>query len=133
MSQHMLRFLQVLYLEFVLVEVCLALLQFLSDLQPLLLKHVYLLDLLLELCLDLPLLFPGFLHQTLGLLQLPLEMLHLSLHFFLVSKILLILFLESLTILSMFLLDFNYLILVVILHPVDLLIVDILQVLSSLL
>ena len=65
MCQHMLRLLQVLYLELVLVQVSLPLLELLSDLQAFLFKHVDLFDLLLKLGLNSAFLVPCDLHQLL--------------------------------------------------------------------
>lgn len=76
----MLRLLQVLYLELILVKVGLPLLEFLGDLEPLLFKHVDLLDLLFELGLHGPLLVLGLPHGLLGLVPQPLQHLLLRLH-----------------------------------------------------
>ena len=84
MRQDMLRLLQILYLELVLVEVSLPLFELLSDLLPLLLKHIDLLDLLLQLSLYLLLLLLRSKHQQLCLIAQLLETLLLSLNFLLV-------------------------------------------------
>ena len=81
----MLRLLQVLNLELVLVEVGLSLLEFLGDLLSLLLEHVDLLDLLLEPSLDCPLLVLGLPHGLLGLVAELLKDLLLGLHLLLLS------------------------------------------------
>ena len=84
MGQHMLRLLQVLYLELVLVEISLPLLKLLSDLLSLLLKHVNLLDLLLQLRLHLLLFLLRGQHQQLCLIAQLLQSLLLRLNFLLV-------------------------------------------------
>ena len=123
----MLRLLQILYLELLLVEVSVSFLEFLGDLLPLLLEHVDLFDLLLKLRLDDALLILGLLHLVPRLFFLELNLFLLALDLLLLLLILLVLFNELVPLLSVFLLDLDDLLLVVVLHPIQLLVVDLLE------
>jgi hypothetical protein len=101
--------------------------ELLSDLLSLLLEHVDLLDLLLELGLDHPLFRLRLLHLLLSLVTLPLDLLLLTLYLFLFFLVLFVLFNEFLSFFSVLLLNFDDLILVVVLHPVELFVVDLLE------
>ena len=126
----MLWLLEILYLELVFVEVCVPLLEFVSDFLSLLLKHIDLLDLLLKLGLDYPLIILGLLH----LFPIPISVLFYLLLFFfdflLFLKILLILFLELLSLFGVLLLDLYDFILMVVLHSIELSIIHFLECLA---
>ena len=126
----MLRLLQILYLELVFVEVSIPLLELVSDFLPLLLKHFDLLLLLLELRLDDPLVILGLLHFLPVSVPLLLYLLLFLLYLLLFLQILLVLFLELLPLFGMFLGDFDDLFLVVVLHSIQLSIVDLLECLA---
>ena len=132
MSKYVLRLLQILDLELVLIEVSFSLLEFLSDLEAFLLKHVDLLDLFLELGFYCAFLIACNLHQFLLLFLLHLDGLLLLFHLFLLCLVLVVLFNQVLSVLSMLLLDLNNLILVVVLQAINLFIIHIFQVFSCL-
>jgi hypothetical protein len=126
----MLGLLKILDLELVFVEVGVSLLEFVSDLLPLLLEHIDLLNLLLKLSLDDPLIILGLLHLLPVPIPLLFDLLLFFFDFLLFLKILLILFFEFLSLFSMFLLDLHDLLLMIFLHPIELPIVYFFQCLA---
>lgn len=127
MGEDMLGFLQVLYLELILVEVGLPLLQLIRDFLPLLLQHLDLLDLLLQLCLDYGLLGLSLAHAVLLPFTLLLELPLLCFDVLLLFQVLFVLFFEFLAIFDMLLLDIDDLVFMAILHAVQLLVVHTLE------
>ena len=131
--QHVLALLQILYLEFVLVQVSFALFELVHDLLALLLEHLDLLHLLLQLLLDLLLALLGVNHLAFLQLSVVLQQLLLGLLVLLdLLKLGPVLFQLGLVLL-VFLLDFEDLVLVLVLLLVELGLVYVLQTVGRLL